>query len=182
MFTFLLMIEDEQERNKLEELYLTYRKELFYTAYQILHDYHDAEDVIQSAFIKIYKYLDKISEINCKKTRGYLVIIVRNLSYDRYKEKKRTLPVDFLDETAVETEISDSSLEEYILNLEAGKELAEALTKLKTRDADIMTLKYYYEYSLTEIADLMNLSNDMVSVRITRAKKALKKILSERGK
>lgn len=178
MLAFLLLVEDEKKRDKLEELYITYRKELYYVAYQILKDYHDAEDVIQNAFIKISKYLDKIGEIRCKKTRGYLVIIVRNLSYDRYNEKKKSVLVDFMDETVEETE-SDVSLENHVLNLERGKELAEALAKINTGYADLLTLKYYYEYSTPEIADLVNLSYDVVCVRMNRAKAALRKILSK---
>ncbi len=180
MFTLLLMIEDQGKRDKLEELYLTYRKELYYVAYQILHDYHDAEDVLQNAFIKISKHLDKISEIKCKKTRGYLVIIVRNLSFDRYNEKKKTVPIDFLDNTEEEM-VSDVSLEEHVLHLERGKEMADALSKINTGYADVLTLKYYYELSNTEIGDFLNIPVDIVSVRLNRAKSALKKILSGGG-
>lgn len=180
MLTLLLMIEDEVKRDKLEELYLTYHKELFYVAYQILHDYHDAEDIIQSAFIKISKHLDKIGDIRCKKTRAYMVIIVRNLSFDRYNEKKRTVPTDFAED---KEEIIDSkvSLEDHVLNLERGKEMAEALGNLNAAYADILTLKYYYEYNNAEIGDLINMSADNVSVKLHRAKAALKKILSEGG-
>lgn len=101
MLAFLLMIEDEGKRDKLEKLYITYRKELFYVAYRILNDYQEAEDILQSAFIKIAKYLDKISEIECKKTRAYLVIIVRNLSFDCYNQRKKTVPSDFLDKIVI---------------------------------------------------------------------------------
>jgi len=180
MIAFLLMIEDEGKRDKLEDLYITYRRELFYVAYNILHDYQDAEDAIQNAFLRISKYLDKIGEIRCKKTRGYLVIIVRNLSFDRFNEKKKAVPVDFLDETAEEID-SEVSIENHVLNLERGKELAEALSKLNSNYADLLTLKYYYEYSTPEIADLLNLSYEVVSVRLTRSKVALRKILSEGG-
>lgn len=180
MLTFILMIEDVVKRDKLEELYLTYHRELFYVAYQILHDYHDAEDMIQNTFIRVSKHLEKIGEIKCKKTRAYLVIIVRNLSFDRYNEKKRTVPIDFADE---KEEIIDSkvSLEEHVLNLERGKEMAKALGNLHTGYADILTLKYYYEYSNTEIGELINMSADNVSVRLHRAKSALKRLLSEGG-
>lgn len=180
MLTFLLMIEDEAQRNKLEEIYATYHKELFYVAYQILHDYYDAEDIIQTAFIKICKNLEKISEVKCKKTRAYLVIIVRNLSFDRYKEKKRTVLTNFADEE-MDIKDSNSSLEDFVLNLEKGKELANTLSKINTSYADILTLRYYYEYSVIEISELLNISVDNVSVKLHRAKAALKKKLSEGG-
>jgi RNA polymerase sigma-70 factor, ECF subfamily len=180
MLALLAMVEDKAKRDKLEELYITYRKELYYVAYHILQNYHDAEDVIQNAFIKISKFLDKISEIKCKKTRAYLVIIVRRLSFDRYNEKKRTVPIDFMDETEEEAD-SISSLDDHVLHLERGKELAEALSKINSGYADILTLKYFYELSNDEIGDLINLTTENVSVRLTRAKNALRKILSEGG-
>lgn len=180
MLTLLLMIEDENDRNKLEELYLTYAKELYYVSYQILHNHHDAQDVLQNAFLKISKYLNKIGEIRCKKTHGYLVIIVRNLSFDRYHENKKAVPVDFLDKSQEESGY-DTSLEEHVLNLERGKEFAKALAGINSGYADMLTLKYYYEYSNAEIADLFNLSYDVVCVRLNRARAALKKLLSEGG-
>jgi RNA polymerase sigma-70 factor (ECF subfamily) len=173
-------MEDGEDKDKLEQLYLTYRKELYYVAYQILKDYHDAEDVLQSAFIKLSKHLEKVGVIKCKKTRSYLVIIVRNLSIDRYNEKKRALPTDFTDESE-DIPDNNSSLEDYMLHLELGKVLAEALSKLHSGYADILTLRYYYEYSNVEIAELINMSADNVSVKLNRAKAALKKILSEGG-
>ncbi len=180
MLSFILMMEDGVDKDKLEELYLTYRKELFYVAYQILKNYHDAEDVLQSAFVKMSKHLEKIGEIKCNKTRAYLVIIVRNLSFDRFVEKKRTVPTDFSDES-MDVPDSNSSLEDYVLNLERGKGLAEALSKIRTGYADIITLKYYYQYSNAEIAELINMSVDNVGVKLHRAKAALRKILSEGG-
>lgn len=180
MLAFILMMEDGKAKDKLEQLYLTYRKELYYIAYRILKDYHDSEDVLQSAFIKLSKHLEKIGEVKCKKTRAYLVIIVRNLSIDRYNEKKRILPTDFSIENA-DIPDNNSSLEDYVLHLELGKELVEALSRLHTGYADILTLRYYYELSNAEIAELINMSADNVSLNLHRAKTALKKILSEGG-
>jgi RNA polymerase sigma-70 factor (ECF subfamily) len=178
MFAFMLMLEDGEKRDKLEELYITYRKELYYVAYQILHNHYDAEDVIQNAFLKIAKFIDKINEIECKKTRAYLVIIVRRLCFDRYNEKKKTVPVDFMDE-AEEGESSHSSLDDHVLHLERGRELAESLSKINSGYADILTLKYYYELSNDEIGELINLSPQNVSVKLTRAKIALRNIIAK---
>ncbi|ANW99790.1 hypothetical protein CSTERTH_12495 [Thermoclostridium stercorarium subsp. thermolacticum DSM 2910] len=40
-----IVMDNEPVRNKIEEIYREYRKLLFYTAYSILKDYHEAEDV-----------------------------------------------------------------------------------------------------------------------------------------
>ena len=41
MIAFLMTIESEKTRNKLEEIYVTYYKEIYVTAYSILKDHHE---------------------------------------------------------------------------------------------------------------------------------------------
>ena len=38
-----------------------------------------AKDAVQNAVIKIYRHIDKNTEVKCKKTRSYIVIIVKGL-------------------------------------------------------------------------------------------------------
>ncbi len=180
MLAVLLMMEDGKDKDKLEKLYTTYKKELYYVAYSILHNYYDAEDVLQNAFVRISKNLNKIGEIHCNKTRAYLVIIVRNLSFDRHNEKKKLVPMDC--EAASDDDMNmNSTLDDHVLRLERGKELAEALAKLGSNYADILTLKYYYECDNEEIAELINMSRENVIMRLCRARAALRKLLTEGG-
>lgn len=182
MLTVLLMMTDERDRDKLEELYLTYCKEMLYVANLILKNHHDAEDVVQASFIKMSKHLDKIGEIKCKKTRAYVVIIVRNLALDRYRQKKRAIPTDFSDELYADSLQDDGmSLEQHVLNLENSKEIMIQLMQLNQDYSDILALRYFHEYSNPEIADLLGITVENVSVRLYRAKAALKKLLSEGG-
>lgn len=82
-----IVMDNEPVRNKIEEIYREYRKLLFYTAYSILKDYHEAEDVVHMAIIKVCEYLDKIDDIKCNKTKAFLVIIVRNIAINVYNKK-----------------------------------------------------------------------------------------------
>ena len=63
MLSFLLIIEDEETRSKVEEIYLQYHNEMYTIAYAILKQAEDAEDVVQSSIIKLADYVSKISEI-----------------------------------------------------------------------------------------------------------------------
>ncbi|NLL69722.1 MAG: hypothetical protein GX238_01170 [Epulopiscium sp.] len=83
MIIFLLVIQDEEVRNKLEELYILYHKEMFYVAYSILKDSQEAEDVVQEAIIKLSTCMNKIDKANCNKTRGFVVIVVRNIGWSK---------------------------------------------------------------------------------------------------
>ena len=87
MIAFLMTIKDEKTRSKLEKIYNTYLRDMYITAYSILKDHHESQDIVQEAIIRVSKNLYKISDIKCKKTRAYLVIIVRNLSYNAYNKR-----------------------------------------------------------------------------------------------
>ena len=60
---------------------------MYYTANNILKDSHLAEDAVHNAFLRIINNLEKIEDINSHKTKGLIVIIVKNVSIDIYIEK-----------------------------------------------------------------------------------------------
>ncbi len=65
------------------------KKIAYWTAYDILKDHYEAEDVVQDAMIKVANIIDGIEDVNCNKTRALIVIIVRNLSFNIYNRRKR---------------------------------------------------------------------------------------------
>jgi RNA polymerase sigma-70 factor, ECF subfamily len=94
MVTFLSMIENEVVQSKLEQAYYLYRKQLIALAYDILKDRHEAEDIVQNAFIRFSDYIDENIDIECHKTRGFIVIIVRGLAFNLYNQRKRRATVN----------------------------------------------------------------------------------------
>lgn len=90
MFIYLQMIETPEDRSKFEDLYLRYKNIMFFTANKILHNYHDAEDAVHAAFVKIAENIEKIEAPDSPKTRGYVVTIVEHAAIDLYRKHKRT--------------------------------------------------------------------------------------------
>ena len=173
MLPFLTTVDNDLIRSQLEEIYHLYNKDLLYIANEILKDPHEAEDVVQTAYIKIFYYLEKNIDIKCNKTRGLIVIIVRSIAINLYHQKKRraTTDIDELegmlkDEYFVDPEIN-------VLRLDKSEWVARQLDKIKQEYADILTLKYEYDCSDRKIADLCCISEGNVRARLARAKKAL---------
>jgi len=177
MLAILTLIQDENSRSKLEELYHLYRKLMYYIAYDILKDYHEAEDVVQSAIVKIASNLDKITDVKCNKTRSFMVIIVRNTALNIYNQRKikSTVPYEDIEDLLIDERIENP--EQYVLRLDQGEWIAEQLAKLNPEYADILALKYMYEYKNHEIAELINCTEGNVRIRLYRARKAMQVIL-----
>jgi len=72
--------QDRVRLAKMDAITDTYNAMMYGVAYRILRNEEDAEDAVAEALENIFKNLDKISEISCPKTRGYIVTIVRNTS------------------------------------------------------------------------------------------------------
>ena len=180
MILLLTYITDPDKRDQLETLYTLYHRDMYITAYSILKNHHEAEDVVQSAIIKLTRNLDKISDLHCNKSRAYIVITVRHLSLDAIKQKNKTvhLPPDHI-EDVTSGSTSLEGLDAYILKLELGKTLATALDTLHRPYADILTLKYYHQLTASEISEVLGMTSGHVNVTLHRALKSIKKILEK---
>ena len=136
------------------------------------------DEVLQSAFVNLINCLDKIEEINSNKTRAYLVIIVRNISIDLYRKRNKQYDI-VLDD--IEDILPDGSmpLDEKIINAEMFSRISSKIQELHKAYSDIISLKYFYSHSDSEIAKLLNITQENVRIRLYRARQSLIKILSQ---
>lgn len=174
MLIYLSMIELDEDKNKLEQLYTTYKQTMFYSANRILKDEYLAEDVVHQAFLRIIDNLSKIDKIDCHKTKGFIVIIVENIAIDFYRKRKR------------ENNISFDKIEIYIEDIKANdkfilSDIEEAILKLPINYSTVLRLKYSQGYNNKEVAQILNISEENVRQRISRARKRLTGILHEGG-
>lgn len=172
---YLTLIDTEEEKSKFEQLYLTYRQMMFFVAKQILEDSYLAEDAVHQTFLKIIDHFDKIGEIDCPKTRGFIVTIVQNQSIDLYRKRKRQEARSFDEISYQFADNKDSDGQ-----IEALNPVAEAITKLPVHLAAVIRLRYSQGYSPKEIAKILDISEQNVYKRIQRAKEQLSTILKER--
>lgn len=175
-----MTIENEKTRNMLQEIYKTYYRDMYITAYSILKDHHTAEDVVQETILRLYNKLYKIPEVKCKKTRAYLVIITRNLSYNAYNKRKGVVLLEH-EEMKGLPNTDEVFIEEQLLEMEFSSEVSIFINSLHPSYADILTLRFYYELDIKEISEMLGITENNVSVRIYRALKALKKIIEKGG-
>lgn len=171
-------IEDEYSRNKLEALYNKYHKHMYRVAYSILKDSFLAQDVVHSVFIKLIDNLDKIDEIDCNKTKAFIVIITRNLSINLYRDRNRRNDIGLED---LENVLPDDNLpiDEIIIHAEILDKISLKMKELHEPYADILSLKYFYHYSDQEIAELLDITHANVRTRLHRARQNLMKLLLE---
>ena len=77
MIVYLSVLDSQEKKSKFEQIYLTYRKQMYYAAFQILQHDEDSEDAVHHAFIKIAENIEKITEVECPKRGVSFVYIVK---------------------------------------------------------------------------------------------------------
>ncbi len=178
MLLFMVMV-DQEDRDKLTILYEQYKRDLYIKALSLLRDRDLAEDMVQDAFIRVSKHLDKINVIKSNKTRSYLVIIVKNLCIDYLRKKGELLSSDYEVMKNNIQDISDTP-EEILLKLNMTEEMTSNLAKLNPSYVEVITLKYYHGLNGKEIAQQLNISEVNVRVRLKRSLSALRRMMEEK--
>ena len=122
---------------------------LCYFAASILGDEVAAEDVVQDAFVRLYKSDHTFPSHN--HLRNYLYTAVHNLAIDRLRHSQRAVavPVDHVGHL-----MSDDT-EAIVVRTELLRQIAEAISQLSERQRDVFRLAYIEDKSNAEIAELL---------------------------
>lgn len=129
-----------------------------------LKNYHDAEDIFQTVFLKYY--LSPVGFESLEHEKAWLIRVTVNACKDLLKSffRSRTVP---LSELLSESEdlTPDSS------------DVLEAVLSLPEKYRDVVYLYYYEEYSAVEISRILRKNTNTVYTLLTRAKRLLKEKL-----
>ena len=158
-----------------------YADELFRHATLRLSDRERALDLTQETFLRAWAYVSRGEEIH--DYRPFFYRTLRNLIVDEYR-KHKTTSLEQLVESGEGGETIESLLSADETNaLEAamdrfdGKRALEALAKLADPYREVLALRYIEGLSPKEIAETIEESENVVSVRIHRGLKKLRTLM-----
>lgn len=170
-----MAIENKEDAIKIECLYNKYKYLMFKIANDILNDYNDAEDAVHQSFVKIIKNLHNINFDDSSKTKNLFAIICSNAAKDIYKKRKKLIEFDDTDDVGVESvEPAD-----IVISKDSVNRIMGVLRSLPETYRDVMLLKFAYGYSTSEIAGLLNISQETAKKRVTRGKSKVVQILGK---
>jgi len=136
--------------------------------------WEDAEDAVQEAYTKVLEQLAKGKEI--KNLNGYFTIVLRHCIVDVYNRNRNRPDADSSDgsEDYNTDEENKEQLEDYFLRLEELENVEKVLKKFPQHYQDIYKLKYIYEHSAKDIADVLGRGLRTVTTALYRMNKKLK--------
>jgi len=145
---------------------------LFGTAVRILSDRGLSEDVVQEAFVRLYRMRKRLEPD--KSVGALLVRITANLAIDMLRKRKRE-KWESLEPEAAETRPTAPPIDAKIGTVDAINRAAGALPPIYRT---VLVLRYGHEMAYQEIADAVKISVPAVALRLKRAKEQLRAALA----
>jgi RNA polymerase sigma-70 factor (sigma-E family) len=153
------------------DLYRQHAVGLVRLALLLVGDQASAEDVVQEAFLGLYKNWSGLSDYS--RLLGYLRVAVVNGSRGVLRARKRAWLIPARHEPPV------WSAEAAAMATEDRRAVLAAIAKLPERQREVLVLRYYAELADTEIASALGVSRGTVASTASRALGALGRRVKE---
>lgn len=155
---------DERGFQKIMEEHTDY---LLRLAFLYVKDWPAAEDIIQDVFITYYQKFEQFEERSSLKT--YLSKITVNKCKDYLKSWRYRIQI-----LTTRFSAKPKNIRNRLVEQDEKLELAEAVLQLPLKYREVIIYYYFEEFSVIEVSQQLNLSENTVKTRLRKARTLLK--------
>jgi RNA polymerase sigma-70 factor, ECF subfamily len=178
----LVLAAQRGDRDAFKTLFERYHRRAYALAFGVLRHQDDALDVVQDAFIKAHKYLDKFEGNSSFYT--WLYRIVMNLAIDHVRKHRRIKPVE-LDEARLESDGDESLLPRILggnpvralVDKQIRARIDQALDELSDNHRAVLVMRELEGLSYEDMAQAMACSKGTIMSRLFHARRNMQKRL-----
>lgn len=166
---------EAMDRNRFEVILRAENKKIFNYLLKILRHREDVEDILQETFIAFHKKMDVVSD---ESYISYLFRTAHNkaLNLIKVRQKKDKFSSNYSEMEHLPSSENSQPTEKENPN---NKIIRKAISKLHPKYALLLEMQFYRKMSYKEIALALDITAGAVDSRLVRAKKKLKKIISQ---
>jgi RNA polymerase sigma-70 factor (ECF subfamily) len=170
-----------RDKEALRQLYTRHSAVLFALALKVLSDRAEAEDVLQEAFVQVWKTAGSFDEGRGKPI-GWLIMLTRSRAIDRLRSRKtRTRVTESMAKDASRAGESRTPADEALAT-EAQRTVRTALKSLPSEQRAAIELAYFGGLTQFEIAQQLSQPLGTVKTRIRNGMMRLREQLGGGGK
>ena len=164
---------------KFSEVFIKYYCKLLRFAGEYVGDKQEAENLVQDAFLGLWKSKDELERIN--NMNAYMFRLVRNrcLDYLKHKANEQEYAKGVMQTVDYRLSALDSFNETGIFMGDLEKDVAEAIESLPPRCREVFVMSRYQGKKYREIAEAMGISENTVEIQMGIAIKRLKASLAQ---
>ena len=163
-----------------QELVERHRSMVYRVAYQFAGNHHDAEDIAQEVFIKVYRSLDRFRQD--AQLTSWMYRIVMNACIDHRRRQRPASAAPFGDEAEqrmLNTPEDTPGPEERAYAGELGQVLESEIGRLPNGQRVVFVMRHHQGMKLCEIADALGLAEGTVKRQLHAAVHRLRQALTQ---
>lgn len=161
----------EGDQNAFADIVYTYQDAVYNLCYRLLGERTEAEDAAQEAFLRAYLNLTRYDPSRSFKT--WILSIASNHCIDRLR--RRRIHWLSIDEPLPSLSLREDEPEpeDVAIMREQSKAMQKLLNELPPDYRAAVVLRYWYDYSYVEIADILDTTESAIKSRLFRARQLL---------
>ena len=171
----------ERSEDAISELDMKYGKMCNRLANKILHSEQDVEECINDAYLALW---NTIPPQEPNPLLAYVYRIVKNTALKKYRTntaQKRNNYYDMILEEVDEFLTVNETVETEILAKEISKHINIFLGQIKYKDRIMFVQRYWFCYSIEEIAEALGVRKNYIAVHLHRTREKLRDYLKAEG-
>ena len=153
-----------------ERLVMPHLNDAYTLARYLLHDEHDAQDVVQDAVLRALRHIDGFRHGDA---RAWLLTIVRNCCYTWHKQHKRDRENAPLSDVAALGVADSQTADDETIRTSDRELIRDAVDKLPAELREVLVLRELNELSYREISEVIGAPMGTVMSRLSRARERL---------
>ncbi|WP_343584464.1 sigma-70 family RNA polymerase sigma factor [Herbaspirillum sp.] len=174
---------DATKNGRFQALVMPHLDSAFNLACWLTRSRPDAEDLVQEACLRAFRFLDGF---HGEDARAWLLTIVRNTFYTWYQERHAQPQNTQFDEefhsldmtSAIDTPERDNNPEKLLMRKDCERQLQRGLAALPLEFREVMVMRELEDLSYKQIAGIVGIPIGTVMSRLGRGRKLLARILA----
>jgi RNA polymerase sigma-70 factor (ECF subfamily) len=159
-----------EERDRFEQVLLPHLDAAYNLARWLTHSEHDAEDLVQEAYLRALKFFGGFHGANA---RAWLLTIVRNACYTWLEHERARGTATAFDDELHGVGCDASSPEKNLVREEVRQSVRQAVEGLPLELREVVVLRELEGLSYKEIAAVAGIPMGTVMSRLARARQRL---------
>ena len=175
----ILAIENDEDRIFMQNLYESYHRLMCAQAYEVLHDWHNVEDVLSEACVALIDKIQILTTLERPALKAYVVSTIRNtaVNYGKRLSRQRGHSVD---DPAIAFETvanDDADVDSGLLLADEVADVRKAILKLPEYERVALQMRFYQDLSYEEIGKAMGIKPESARKFILRARRDILEII-----
>jgi len=162
---------------ELESLFRDHSDRVFRAAYRITGNTVDAEDVLQTVFLRLSRREGAVNLEPSPASYMHRAAVNAALDVVRHRKRQESVPLDEMLDLAGHPQSRPDAL---YASGEIRRVVSEAVAGLGEKTSEMFVLRYFEGYDNHEIAEIMGTSQVVVGVLLHRARGRVKKYISRK--